>query len=193
MLGFMSLTTSAQQKVDTVYVQQVVEEKTFVQKLETSTISTVDEFITKHGPAFSARLGDLWEFSKKTTTSMYEAFVRYLLVKDLSPILLGIFLIFMGWFILNKLKNFSDTWDKLFIDIQLKDNPTEYQSAMVSKTNAWNQVYKSILKILPTWIFYGFTVYVVWQLLPYIYNLGLLLIAPEARVTLEIINLYKSL
>ena len=106
-------------------------------KVEHSTISTMDEFITKYEPGISSKLGNLWEFTKSTSKTMYIAFIKYLIVKDSYPI-------------------------------------------VIMTTFAPNLFYVSLT-------------IVIYNLLPYLYNLSILIISPEVRVVMELTNIYKSL
>ena len=77
-------------------------DSTFLSKVETKAVTNVDQFITKHQPTFDEKLGQLWEFAKTTTTSMYEAFVRYLIVKDSYPIVLWLIFLLVTYLLYNK-------------------------------------------------------------------------------------------
>ena len=164
----------------------------FLRKAEVSTVTTFDGLITKYEPAISSKFGDLWVFMKKTTESSYKAFVRYLIVKDTFPIVIGLFVLALIATLTRRFNKFVKSNQPLYKPIELKESFTEYQTGMAEAKNRLYPVYNSVIAFLAGNIFYVALVVILYQLIPYIYNLTQLIIAPEARVLLEITNIYKS-
>lgn len=190
-LMFSTLAFAQQPEVQAVIVQQQ-DSMSFLDKVEGSSVSTIDSFLTKYEPKVSNQLGKLWEFTKSTTSSLYKAFVRYLIVKDTFPIAIGAVLIWLAFVLSKRLRKITDKADVIFPQIPEKETFTEYESIMVKKDNQRNTIYDIILKAFADNVFYIALIYILWQLVPYFYSLALLIIAPEARVLLEVTNLYKS-
>lgn len=190
-LMFSTLAFAQQPEVQAVIVQQQ-DSMSFLDKVEGSSVSTIDSFLTKYEPKVSNQLGKLWEFTKSTTSSLYKAFVRYLIVKDTFPIVIGAVLIWLAFVLSKRLRKITDKADVIFPQIPEKETFTEYESIMVKKDNQRNTIYDIILKAFADNVFYIALIYILWQLVPYFYSLALLIIAPEARVLLEVTNLYKS-
>lgn len=184
LLMFISITTFAQ--TDSLFVQNT----TMVDN--TPAITNIDEFISKYEPKISGKLGQLWEFTKSTTNSMYKAFVRYLIVKDSYPILIGLLIIWLIKVVTNRLGRFIRVNSPVFKELENKESYTEYENLLIQRDNRRYNFYNVIIKSLPVNLFYIGLIYVVYQMLPYLYNLSLLLIAPEARVLIELTNLYKT-
>ena len=168
-------------------------DSTFLSKVETKAVTNVDQFITKHQPTFDEKLGQLWEFAKTTTTSMYEAFVRYLIVKDSYPIMLWLVFLLVSYILYSRLNKFVSKNNTLFDSLSTSEKFTEYERMMVEHRNNYRKVLNMLYNSLPTILIYSAFVYTVVKIVPYIYNIVLLLIAPEARVLIEITNIYKSL
>ena len=176
----------------TMFAQTDVDSLSMLRKAEISTVTTFDGLITKYEPAISAKFGDLWTFMKKTTESSYKAFVRYLIVKDTFPVAIGLFVLAIFATLTRRLNSFMRSNQPLFKPIEIKPTFTEYQIAMAEKDNRKYPIYNVVLNFITQNIFYVALVYVMYQLIPYIYNLTQLIVAPEARVLLEITNIYKS-
>lgn len=165
---------------------------TFLDRVETNSVQSIDGFLEKYEPKVSNKLGKLWEFTKSTTTSLYKAFVRYLIVKDSFPIVIGLLLIWLAWILSGKLKVLASKTSVLFEKVTPISTFTEYENVMVEKNNQRNAICDMLIKALADNIFYVALLYILWKLVPYFYNLTLLLVAPEARVLMEVTNLYKS-
>lgn len=163
-----------------------------LRKAEISTVTTFDGLITKYEPAISAKFGDLWVFMKKTTESSYKAFVRYLIVKDTFPIVIGLFVLGVFATLTRRLSNAVKSNQPLYKPIQVKESFTEYQEQIAEKTNRIYPIYNGVISFISSNIFYVGLVFILYKLIPYFYNLTQLIIAPEARVLLEITNIYKS-
>lgn len=163
----------------------------FFKKMETSSVSTIDGFITKYEPKISNKMGELWEFSKKTTKTMYGAFIRYLVVKDGFPLVIGIILILILRNLTRKLTHFFNTTE-LFAINDMKSSFNDYETLMVEKENRVNKIYNKLFGGLGNTLFYVGLAYIAYTLMPYLYNLLLLIVSPEARVVMELTNIYKS-
>ena len=167
-------------------------DSTFLSKVETKAVTNVDQFITKHQPTFDEKLGQLWEFAKTTTTSMYEAFVRYLIVKDSYPIVLWLIFLLVTYLLYNKFNRFVKN-NNMFDSIKVGEKFTEYERMVVENKNNHRKLLNILYNSLPTILLYSSFVYTIVKITPYLYNLLLLLVAPEARVLIEITNIYKNM
>ena len=168
-------------------------DSTFLSKVETKAVTNVDQFITKHQPTFDEKLGQLWEFAKTTTTSMYEAFVRYLIVKDSYPIALWLIFLLVTYILYNKFNRFVKNNNNMFDSIKVGEKFTEYERMVVENKNNHRKLLNILYNSLPTILLYSSFVYTIIKITPYLYNLLLLLVAPEARVLIEITNIYKNM
>lgn len=168
-------------------------DSTFLSKVETKVVTNVDQFITKHQLTFDEKLGQLWEFAKTTSTSMYEAFVRYLIVKDSYPIVLWLIFLLVTYILYNKLNRFVKNNSTMFDSINVGEKFTEYERMIVENKNNHRKVLNILYNSLPTILLYLSFVYTIVKITPYLYNLLLLLVAPEARVLIEITNIYKNM
>lgn len=163
----------------------------FTTKIEQKSVQSLDEFITKYEPSISSKLGDLWEFSKSTTETLFDAYVRYLAVKDGFPVLMGLIFIFVIYLLKRRLKISDDILNKYFPLSQVSDKMTEYEQSNILLINVKQEIVKSLIKVFPIIVFWVIVVLVFSNIYTNIYNLLQLAIAPEARVVIELINLWK--
>lgn len=164
-----------------------------LKKAKEGAITNFDQLIEKYEPKISNKLGDLWEVLKGTTEYTYKAFIRYLVVKDGFPILIGLIIFILLSILLNKVTKYFKNHPELFIDQEVKETFTEYEAMIIKKSNNWNHFYYPIIKSIPGVLKYFIAFITLVYLLPNIYNIVLLIIAPEVRVLQELINLYKSI
>lgn len=164
----------------------------FTTKIEQKSVQSLDEFITKYEPSISSKLGDLWEFSKSTTETLFDAYVRYLAVKDGFPVLMGLLFIFIFFLLKRRFKFNENTFNNYFPLLKISDNMTEYEQNSIRIINIKRDIFKYILNSLPIVVFWVLTVITLSNIYNNIYNLLQLAIAPEARVAIELINLWKS-
>lgn len=158
---------------------------------EKKTVSSLDEFITKYEPKISNKLGALWDFTKSTTTYMFGAFVRYLVVKDGFPLLIGLLIIFVAYRIKKTLVKMVENTN-LFTKVVDVTTFTEYEKYITERDFVRNRIYDKLLKVTPSILFYIVLFKVGYELLPNIYNLILLAVSPEVRVMIELTELYKG-
>ena len=162
-------------------------------KVEHSTVSTMDEFITKYEPGISSKLGNLWEFTKSTSKTMYIAFIKYLIVKDSYPIVIGLIIIGLIKMLCNRLNRLLNNNAFLFEEVSPEDSYTDYEKEMIRRDNKKFKFYNGIMTTFAPNLFYVGLTIVIYNLLPYLYNLSILIISPEVRVVMELTNIYKSL
>lgn len=180
----LSVFTINAQQVDTIVLNDIE---------NVSTISEIDQFISKYEPKISNKMGDLWSFVKATTGSMFTAFVRYLMVKDGFPIIMGLGIILLMGVFRNRLKQFLTLNGKVFSETEPKSSYTEYESVMIKRDNDRNRMYNTFFQTLPNNLYYIGVAIVLYHLVPYFYKLTILIISPEVRVIMELTEIYKTL
>lgn len=181
-------------KSDTLSVVDKITTKTgeIATKIEKSTVSTLDEFITKYEPSISSKLGSMWEFFKETSKSAFDAFYRYLLVRESFPIVLTVIGLIVGYFIYKKLVSLLPKEDILFPLLEEKDDMSYLEKSRIKETNSDNSWYRLFYKIAPLAVYLIITYIAINNIITNIYNLTQLIIAPEAKILVEIYNLYKQ-
>lgn len=181
-------------KTDTLSVVNKITTKTgeIATKIEKSTVSSLDEFITKYEPSISSKLGSMWEFFKETSKTAFDAFYRYLLVRESFPIILTIIGLIVGYFIYRKIISLLPEGDILFPKLEIKEDMSYLEKSRIRDINSENGFYKLLYKLIPFIIYLIITYIAIDNIIPNIYNLVQLIIAPEAKILVEIYNLYKQ-
>ena len=181
-------------KTDTLSVVDKITTKTgeIATKIEKSTVSSLDEFITKYEPSISSKLGSMWEFFKETSKSAFDAFYRYLLVRESFPIVLTIIGLIIGYFIYKKIISLLQKEDVLFPLLEVKDDMSYLEKSRIRDINSDNSWYRLFYKIAPLAVYLLITYIAIDNIIPNIYNLVQLFVAPEAKILVEIYNLYKQ-
>lgn len=181
-------------KSDTLSVVDKITTKTgeIATKIEKSTVSSLDEFITKYEPSISSKLGSMWEFFKETSKSAFDAFYRYLLVRESFPVVLTIIGLIIGYFLYKKIISLLPKEDTLFPLLEEKDDMSYLEKSRIRDNNSDSNWYRLFYRIIPLAVYLFITYIAIDNIILNIYNLVQLFVAPEAKILVEIYNLYKQ-
>lgn len=161
-------------------------------KIEKSTVSTLDEFITKYEPAISSKLGDMWEYFKATSKSAFEAYYKYLLVRESFPILLATVGLIIGYFIYKKIAAVLPPEEELFELKEINDKMSYSERDSIKSENFYTRMEMVAYKTAPLAVYLLIVFITINNILPNLYNLTQLIVAPEAKVMLELYQLLKK-